>query len=192
MRKIIFPLVVGLAAAFIAGCAGPDQKLGRGLSNTSELVRWGEMRQSVQENSILKRPGYGYYGVVHGFHRSLARAGLGVYEVATFPIPSYDPILTDSFSADPAYPSSYKPDDERENYFSHKRFQIGVNESTRIHPLVKRVLIQRQWRSIHGQPYLKTTPASTSSSTASTARKIRRARDPAGCSPYHANHTLTS
>ena len=109
MRKIIFPLVVGIAAAFIAGCAGPDQKLGRGLSNTSELVRWGEMRQCVQENSILKRPGYGYYGVVHGFHRSLARAGLGVYEVATFPIPSYDPILTDSFSADPAYPSSYKP-----------------------------------------------------------------------------------
>ena len=109
MRKIIFPLVAGIAASFIAGCAGPDQKLGRGLSNTAELVRFGELRASVEENSILKRPGYGYYGVIHGFHRSLARAGLGLYEVVTFPIPSYDPIMTDSFSPDPVYPSSYKP-----------------------------------------------------------------------------------
>ena len=109
MKQIIFPLVAGIAAAFIAGCAGPDQKLGRGLSNTAELVRWGEMRQCVEENAILKRPGYGYYGVIHGFHRSLARAGLGLYEVVTFPIPSYDPIMTDSFSPDPVYPSSYKP-----------------------------------------------------------------------------------
>lgn len=109
MRKLIFPLAIGIAAAFIAGCAGPDQKLGRGLSNTSELVRWGELRHEVEENSILKRPGYGYYGVVHGFQRSLARAGIGVYEVATFPIPSYSPVLTDHFSPDPVYPLSYKP-----------------------------------------------------------------------------------
>ncbi len=109
MRKIIFPLVIGVAASFFAGCAGPDQKLGRGLSNTSELVRWGELRQSVEENSILKRPGYGYYGVVHGVQRSVARAGLGLYEVATFPLPSYDPVLTDKFTVDPVYPLSYKP-----------------------------------------------------------------------------------
>jgi putative exosortase-associated protein (TIGR04073 family) len=109
MRKLIFPLAAGIAAAVIAGCAGPDQKLGRGLSNTSELVRWGELRHEVEENSILKRPGYGYYGVVHGVQRSIARAGLGVYEVATFPIPSYSPIMTDQFSPDPVYPLSYKP-----------------------------------------------------------------------------------
>ncbi len=109
MRKIISPLVAGLAAAFIAGCAGPDQKLGRGLSNTSELVRWGELRANVEESSILKRPGYGYYGMIHGVQRSLARAGMGVYEVATFPLPSYDPVLTRYYSADPVYPLSYKP-----------------------------------------------------------------------------------
>ena len=109
MRKTTFPLIIGVTAALLAGCAGPDQKLGRGLSNTSEIVRWGEMRQCVEESSILKRPGYGYYGVIHGFNRSLARTGLGIYEVATFPIPSYDPVLTDHFSANPAYPLSYKP-----------------------------------------------------------------------------------
>ena len=109
MRKVIFPLVAGLAAAFIAGCAGPDQKLGRGLSNTAELVRWGELRHSVEENSILQRPGYGYYGVVNGVEKSFTRAGVGLYEVVTFPIPSYNPVLTKYISADPAYPLSYKP-----------------------------------------------------------------------------------
>lgn len=109
MRKILFPLAVGLTALIATGCAGPDQKLGRGLSNTFELVRWGEMRQCVEQNAVIDRPGYGYYGVVHGFQRSLARAGLGVYEVATFPLPSYNPILTKNYSANPVFPSSYKP-----------------------------------------------------------------------------------
>jgi len=109
MRKIIFPIIAGVVAVFATGCAGPDQKLGRGLSNTYELVRWGELRQSVEESAIMARPGEGYYGAVHGFVRSVGRAALGVFEVATFPIPSYEPILTDSFSPDPAYPETYKP-----------------------------------------------------------------------------------
>ena len=55
--------------------------------------------------------------------RSLQRIGLGVFEVATFPIPTpdYQPILKKSptapdsvytekyFSPDPAFPESYKP-----------------------------------------------------------------------------------
>ena len=65
MRKIIFPLAAVLTALVAAGCAGPDQKLGR--------------------------------------------AGLGLYEVATFPIPSYDPIMTKYFAPDPVFPTSYKP-----------------------------------------------------------------------------------
>ena len=115
MRKMIFPLVAGIAAAFIAGCAGPDQKLGRGFHNAAEIVRWGEMRQQIEENTILGRPGYGAYGAVHGFGNSLKRAGLGLAEIATFPIPnsfspvSYDPVLTDHISADPNFPMSYKP-----------------------------------------------------------------------------------
>jgi putative exosortase-associated protein (TIGR04073 family) len=115
MRKMIFPLVAVIAAALFTGCAGPDQKLGRGAANIGEIARWGELRRSVEENAILKRPGYGYYGIIHGFGSSLKRVGLGVAEVATFPIPnsfspvSYDPILTDHISADPNFPMSYKP-----------------------------------------------------------------------------------
>ena len=109
MRKIIFPLAAVLTALVAVGCAGPDQKLGRGMSNTYELVRWGEMRQCIEQSGVIERPGYGYYGAVHGFQRSLARAGMGVFEVVTFPIPSYDPVWTKSFSPDPAFPTSYKP-----------------------------------------------------------------------------------
>jgi putative exosortase-associated protein (TIGR04073 family) len=109
MRQIIFPLAAVLTALFAAGCAGPDQKLGRGLSNTFEIVRLGEMRKSIEENSMIDRPGYGYYGFVHGFNRSLARTGIGLYEVVTFPIPTYDPIFTKHFAPDPVGPESYKP-----------------------------------------------------------------------------------
>ena len=65
MRKIIFPLAAVLTALIASGCTGPEQKLGRGLSNTMELVRWGEMRQSVEQNSVLESPGFGYYGAGH-------------------------------------------------------------------------------------------------------------------------------
>jgi putative exosortase-associated protein (TIGR04073 family) len=109
MRKIIFPLAAVLAAIFAAGCTGPEQKLGRGLSNSYEIVRWGELRRSVEQNTVLDTPGVGYYGFVHGFDRSLARTGLGLYEVVTFPVPTYKPICTKTFSPDPAGPESYMP-----------------------------------------------------------------------------------
>jgi len=109
MHKIIFSLVVGLAALAFTGCTGPERKLGRGLSNTFEIVRWGELRSSVEQSAVFSAPGDGYFGAVHGFDRSLQRFGLGVYEVATFPIPSYNPVLSKSFSPDPACPESYKP-----------------------------------------------------------------------------------
>lgn len=109
MHKIIFPLAALLAAVFFVGCRGPEQKLGRGLSNTFEVARWGELRRSVEQNAVFAEPGYGYYGAIHGFDRSLQRVGLGLYEVATFPLPAYHPILTKYYSADPAFPESYKP-----------------------------------------------------------------------------------
>lgn len=109
MRKMILPLAAALVAVLFSGCTGPEQKLGRGLSNSYELVRWGEMRASVEQNTLMGRPGDGYYGVIHGFDRSLQRAGLGLYEVVTFPLPSYQPIATKSFAPDPVFPISYKP-----------------------------------------------------------------------------------
>jgi len=111
MRKIIFPLVAVLTAVFAAGCTGPEQKLGRGLSNTYEIVRWGELRHSVEMSSVLDTPGSGYYGFIHGFDRSLQRTGIGLLEVVTFPVPmpTYQPMFSKSFAPDPVFPESYKP-----------------------------------------------------------------------------------
>src|SRR5882672_8164346 len=110
MRKIIFPLVAVLGALFAAGCAGPEQKLGRGFSNTFEVVRWGDMRRSIEQNAVLESPDVGYtYGAYSGFHKSLVRAGVGVYEIVTFPIPPYHPVLTKYIPAHPQFPESYKP-----------------------------------------------------------------------------------
>jgi len=111
MRKIIFPLVAIAAALFAAGCTGPEQKLGRGMSNTYEIVRWGELRRSVEQNAVFDTPGTGYYGFIHGVDRSLQRTGIGLLEVVTFPIPmpTYKPMFTKSFAPDPVFPASYAP-----------------------------------------------------------------------------------
>ena len=110
MRKIIFPLVAVCAALVFTGCAGPERKLGRGLSNSYELIRWGEMRRSIEQNAILETPDSGYtYGAYSGFHKSVARAGLGLVEIVTFPLPPYRPLLTSYIPANPQSPESYKP-----------------------------------------------------------------------------------
>ena len=102
----------GALALFAAGCAGPEQKLGRGISNTFEVVRLGEMRSSIEQENLFDAPNAGYtIGVVRGFDRPVARTGVGLWEVLTFPIPnhdkSYGPI---SAAYDKAvYPGSYKP-----------------------------------------------------------------------------------
>jgi len=111
MRNVI-PLlsVVALSIMFTAGCAGPDAKLGRGLNNFHEIVRLGEMRRSIEQTAIFESPDVGYTsGAIHGFHRSLGRAGLGLYEVLTFPFPPYHPICTKYFAPEAVYPSNYKP-----------------------------------------------------------------------------------
>ena len=109
MRKIIFPLAAVLTAVLFTSCAGPERKLGRGVSNCLEVVRWGEMRRSIEQEALFGEPGSGCFGVIHGFDRSLQRTGLGLYEVVTFPVPSYNPVMTKSFSPSPALPESYKP-----------------------------------------------------------------------------------
>ena len=101
-------VVTGLLAT---GCAGPERKLGRGLNNTFELVRAGEMRRTVEQSAMFDHPGTPFYatGFVRGFNRSMARTGIGLYEVLTFPFPSYDPVATRYLKVNPVFPDSYKP-----------------------------------------------------------------------------------
>jgi putative exosortase-associated protein (TIGR04073 family) len=120
MRKIIFPLAAIAVALVVVGCTGPEQKLGRGLSNTYEIVRWGEFRRSVELNGVEPLPSYGYYGFIHGIDRTFERTGLGIAETLTFPIPTptYGPMCPkfyghapgdERIDADPVHPSSYTP-----------------------------------------------------------------------------------
>jgi len=111
MRKLMpFLAVAALAVLFTTGCAGPEQKLGRGVSNFTDIVRLGEMRRTIEQTAVFDSPDAAYTtGVIRGFDRTVERSALGLYEIVTFPIPSYDPIATKYFAPSPVYPESYKP-----------------------------------------------------------------------------------
>lgn len=103
-------MAVAVTGLLAGGCAGPERKLGRGFSNFGELTRWGEMRRTMEQTALFDSPDQAYTtGVVKGFNRSMARVGIGLYEIVTSPFPSYDPICTNYLSPEPAYPDNYKP-----------------------------------------------------------------------------------
>lgn len=108
-----FPLLaaVAIAGALVSGCANTEKKLGRGMSNMTEVIRLGEMRRSIEQTALFEQPG-GHYatGFVRGLNKTLARTGVGIYEVVTCPIPPYDPVFTDYLSPNPQYPDNYRPD----------------------------------------------------------------------------------
>jgi putative exosortase-associated protein (TIGR04073 family) len=102
--------LLAAAATFTSGCAGPEEKMGRGLRNTGEIVRLGDMRSTVEQTSVWYGPDVGVTaGVIRGFDRSLERTGLGLVEVVTAPFPPYHPIFTKYIPAEPGYPDSYVP-----------------------------------------------------------------------------------
>lgn len=111
MRKKISLLgAVAILALLATGCAGPEKKLGRGFNNLGEVVRWGETRRSMEQAGVWKGPHAARgRGLVAGLNKSFARIGVGVYEVVTFPIPSYDPICTRHVTPVPGSPDNYKP-----------------------------------------------------------------------------------
>ncbi len=127
------------AVALTAGCAGPEKKLGRGLNNMTEFVRGGEIRRSMEQTYLWENTDSAYTtGFIRGFNRSLTRTAIGIYEVVTFPIPTYDPLLTSTnriypdpnvrnrkypfggmvLSEHPTYPDSYKPGIVSDSIFS--------------------------------------------------------------------------
>lgn len=101
---------VAFAALLVSGCAGPETKLGRGMSNFGEVARGGELRRSVEQTAVFESPDAGYtVGFVRGIDRSVARTGLGLYEVITFPFPPYHPIFTRYLAPAPVYPDNFAP-----------------------------------------------------------------------------------
>jgi len=127
--RIAFSLLTLVALAALTGCAGPERKFGRGVSNMSEIVRGGEMRRAHEQTALWDGASQGPTAFAHGFTRTMARTGIGIYEVVTFPIPPYGPLLTPKsklypdasiktrnknwggleLSEKPVFPDSYKP-----------------------------------------------------------------------------------
>ena len=93
MRIAVFLSAVAAAALF-TGCAGPENKLGRGMNNITEFARMGELRRSMEQTAAWDGPETaGTTGFLRGINRSFARTGIGIYEVVTFPFPPYDPVF---------------------------------------------------------------------------------------------------
>jgi putative exosortase-associated protein (TIGR04073 family) len=111
MRKSSSILAVAATAGLLAvGCAGPEQKLGRGINNTLEIVRWGEINRSVEQTALFDAPSQAHTtGLVRGFSRTFARTGVGLLEIVTSPLPPYGPMAKNYLSPNPAYPDCYKP-----------------------------------------------------------------------------------
>ena len=107
-----FSLAVLLAVTGVlaCGCANIERKFGRGMANTFEIVRGGEMRRTVEQTALFESPDVAYTtGFVRGFNRTLARTGIGVYEMVTAPFPPYGPVFTNHFAPNPVYPDNYTP-----------------------------------------------------------------------------------
>jgi putative exosortase-associated protein (TIGR04073 family) len=116
MRNAKYFLAAAAVVSLLAsGCAGPEEKLGRGINNSLEIARGSEFRRAVEQTAEFDTPGEPYYttGVIRGIDRTVARTAVGVFEVMTFPFPnhgnSYGPVNNLGMPADPAYPESYKP-----------------------------------------------------------------------------------
>jgi len=102
--------LLAAAATFTSGCAGPEEKMGRGLRNTGEIVRLGDMRSSIEQTTVWDGElAGGTTGVIKGVDHSLERTGLGVVEIITAPFPPYHPIFTQYIPAEPTFPDNNLP-----------------------------------------------------------------------------------
>jgi putative exosortase-associated protein (TIGR04073 family) len=120
MRKTLFILPALMAAcALFTGCANIEQKFGRGMNNSYEIVRGGEFRRTVEQTAMFDSPDTAYStGFIRGINRTFARTGIGIYEMITAPFPPYDPIATDYLSPNPVYPDNYAPDAMADSMFA--------------------------------------------------------------------------
>jgi putative exosortase-associated protein (TIGR04073 family) len=101
---------IALAALFTAGCAGPEKKLGRGITNATEFARLGDIRRSQEQTRLFDSPNSSpATAFIRGFDLSVKRTVLGVYEMATFPLPSYDPVFTSYVTPHPVHPDNFRP-----------------------------------------------------------------------------------
>ena len=81
---------------------GPTRKLGRGLAN----VAFSATELVINPTEITEREGSAAgwsYGVVKGVGRFFFRIGMGVYDIATHPFPTYKGSYRAPYKADPPW-----------------------------------------------------------------------------------------
>jgi putative exosortase-associated protein (TIGR04073 family) len=111
MRKSL-PLFAAMVITgfFATGCANVEQKFGRGMANSMDIVRGGEFRRTMEQRALLDGPEYAATtGLVRGMNRTLARTGIGLWEIVSAPFPPYHPIFIDHFAPGPVYPDNFAP-----------------------------------------------------------------------------------
>jgi putative exosortase-associated protein (TIGR04073 family) len=107
--RISLSSVASLAVVALlgVGCVNTERKMGRGILNATEFTRLGEIRRSMEQSALWENTDATYTtGFLHGLNRSLARTGVGIYEIVTAPFPPYEPIFLPEY---PVYPDSYRP-----------------------------------------------------------------------------------
>ena len=113
---------LALVLCLTAGCehvAKTEKKFGRGMANTFEIVRGGEFRRSMEQTALFQSPDTAYTtGFIRGLNRSLARTGIGIYEIVTAPFPPYDPVATDYLAPGPVWPDNYLPNLMEDSMFA--------------------------------------------------------------------------
>ena len=122
--RIPILLALSVVVTGLTGCGGMERKLGRGMNNSMELFRGGELRRSIEQAGLFEGPDQAFStGVVRGMGRTLARTTIGFSEVLTAPFPPYDPyfypekwfrdpttkLRAEPFTAGTPYPDSYQP-----------------------------------------------------------------------------------
>ena len=120
MRKTLLLLAaLAIAGMLATGCANTERKFGRGMANMVEIIRGGELHRTMEQTALFDSPDTAYTtGFVRGLNRTLARTGIGVYEVVTAPFPPYDPVCTDYLSPGPVYPDNYHPNVVEDSMFA--------------------------------------------------------------------------
>jgi putative exosortase-associated protein (TIGR04073 family) len=119
-----------LVALLGVGCAGPEQKFGRGVSNMAEIARGTEFQRSVEQGGLFDGTDNGVaIGAVRGFNRTLARTGLGVFEVVTSPLPPYGPVWTSYLNPRPNHPDSFAPRSWSDSIFDSD-YSLGFSGGT--------------------------------------------------------------
>lgn len=97
-RLVAYTMIIFFCLTSISH-AGAFKKLGRGLANT--FTGWIEIFATIEKKFEEEEYMVAiFYGLPEGVVKALARTGIGIYEIVTFPIPipsNYEVILEPEF-----------------------------------------------------------------------------------------------